>query len=153
MKKLKICLACSAGGHLTEALDIGEALEKKKDTDIFYVTFPSPHLKATLEGRKYYTITDPRRSPVRFFASLYQALKVLRRERPDVVISTGAGVTVPVCYLGKTFGAKVVYVECGCRVTTPSLAGRIIYPIADLFIVRWRPLLKYFKKAKLGETL
>jgi UDP-N-acetylglucosamine:LPS N-acetylglucosamine transferase len=146
---MRICLASSAGGHLTEALEIGRGIDGEK----FFVTFHSPHLKDTLREWEYYVITDPRRNPIRLMKAFLQSLKLLLIKRPDVVISTGAGVTVPICYLGKMFGARIIYVECGCRVTKPSIGARIIYPIADLFIVRWKPLLKYFKRAKYGESL
>ena len=143
---MKICLVCSAGGHLTEALKIGENIKGEK----FYVTFYSPHIEETLEGNEYYTLTDPRRNPLRFTLNFIQTLSLLLKKRPDVIISTGAGVTFSSCVLGKLLGAKIIYVECGCRVTEPSIAARMIYPLSDLFIVRWSPLLKYFKKAKLG---
>ena len=143
---MKICLVCSAGGHLTEALRIGENIEGEK----FYTTFYSPHLAETLAGEEYYTVMDPRRNPLRFIVNFLQTFLLLLKKRPDVIISTGAGVTFSFCLLGKLMGAKIIYVECGCRVTEPSLAARMIYPLSDLFIVRWKPLLRYFKKARLG---
>jgi UDP-N-acetylglucosamine:LPS N-acetylglucosamine transferase len=144
---MKICLACSAGGHLTEALKIGENISGEK----FYATFYSPHLEETLEGKECYMVIDPRRNPLRFLVNFLQVFSLLLKKRPDVIISTGAGVTFSFCLLGKLMGAKIVYVECGCRVTEPSLAARMIYPLSDLFIVRWKPLLKYFKRARLGD--
>lgn len=146
---MRICLASSAGGHLTEALEIGNGINGEK----FFITFPSPHLRETFRDKEYYVIIDPRRNPIRLMKAFLQTLKLLWQKRPDVVISTGAGVTIPICYLGKIFGAKIVYVECGCRVTEPSMGARIIYPIADMFVVRWKPLLKYFKNAEYGESL
>lgn len=61
--------------------------------------------------------------------------------------------TVPTCYLGKLFGAKLVYIESGGNVYTPTLTGKLMYPIADLFIVQWEPALKFFPKAILGGPL
>ncbi len=142
-----ICLACSAGGHLTEALKIGENISGEKS----YVTFYSPHLEETLVEKKYYTVMDPRRNPLRFLVNFLQTFFIIIKKRPDVIVSTGAGVTFSFCMIGKLLGSKIIYVECGCRVTEPSLAARMIYPISDLFIVRWKPLTKYFSRAKLGE--
>jgi UDP-N-acetylglucosamine:LPS N-acetylglucosamine transferase len=124
---MKICLVCSAGGHLTEALRIGENIKGEK----FYTTFYSPHLKETLVGKEYYTVMDPRRNPLRAIVNFLQTFSIILKKRPDVIISTGAGVTFSFCLLGK-------------------LMARMIYPLSDLFIVRWEPLLKYFKKARLG---
>jgi len=144
---MKICLVCSAGGHLTEALKIGENIAGEK----FYATFYSPHLDETLDGKEYHVVMDPRRNPARFAINFLQAFSLLVKKRPDVIISTGAGVTFSFCLLGKMLGSKIIYVECGCRVTKPSIAARLIYPLSDLFIVRWKPLVKYFSRAKLGE--
>lgn len=144
---MKICLACSAGGHFTEAIRIYEGLKE----DAFFLTFPSENLKG--RGEKIYTITDPRRNPLRFIAAVVQTTKVLLKEKPKVVVSTGAGVTVPACWLGKILGAKVVYIECGCRTSGPSATGKLVHPIADLFIVQWKDMMKFYKKAVYGGML
>lgn len=144
---MKICLVSSAGGHLSEALKIGENVIGEK----FYVTFYSPHLGETLDGKEYQVVMDPRRNPARFVINFLQAFSILIKKRPDVIISTGAGVTLSFCLIGKILGSKIIYVECGCRITRPSIAARLIYPLSDLFIVRWKPLMKYFSRARLGE--
>jgi beta-1,4-N-acetylglucosaminyltransferase len=72
-------------------------------------------------------------------------MRILLKERPDVVISTGGGeIAIPFCYAGKLMGAKVVFIETLARVTTRSAAGKLIYPIADLFLVQWESLLKLY---------
>jgi hypothetical protein len=48
---------------------------------------------------------------------------------------------------------KVIYIESFSRINRPSLAGRLGYLVADLFIVQWKPLLKFYKKAKYGGTI
>ena len=82
--------------------------------------------------------------------SILKATQILLRERPDVILSTGGGeIAVPFCYIGKVLGAKVIFIETLTRVTTPSGGGKLVYPIADLFLVQWESLLnRYGKKAK-----
>jgi UDP-N-acetylglucosamine:LPS N-acetylglucosamine transferase len=145
---MKVCIACSAGGHLTEALRIANSIKYSK----FLMTFRSPHLRKTIKF-KYHTITDPRRNPLRLAITFFQTLYILLKERPDVIISTGAGVTLSACYLGKLFGCKLIYVECAAQVTEPSWTGRLVYPITDLFIVQWRTLLKFYPRSKYGGLL
>jgi len=84
--------------------------------------------------------------------SIIKATQILLRERPDVIISTGGGeIAVPFCYIGKILGAKVIFIETLARMTTPSGGGKLVYPIADLFLVQWESLLKsYGNKAKYG---
>lgn len=75
------------------------------------------------------------------------AWKVLRKEKPDLIISSGAAVAVPFFYLGKLFGAKLVYVEVFDRIDKPTVTGKMVYPIADKFIVQWEEQKKVYKKA------
>jgi beta-1,4-N-acetylglucosaminyltransferase len=64
-----------------------------------------------------------------------------------VIISTGAGVAVPTCFLGKfLFKSKFIFIESFCRIKEPSLSGKLIYPIADLFFVQWKNLLNFYGK-------
>jgi UDP-N-acetylglucosamine:LPS N-acetylglucosamine transferase len=145
-----ICIIASAGGHLTEAM---KATALLKDSPRFYVTFSLPHIAQSLPGEEYYFIEDPHVSPVKYLRNFFQALRIFRRKRPKVIITTGAGIAVPMCVIGKIAGAKIVFIETGARITSPSRTARLLYPIADVFIVQWEPLLKYFPKAVYGGAL
>ena len=70
--------------------------------------------------------------------------------RPKYVISTGTHTAVPMCYIAKLFGAKIIFIETFANSTTKTLSGKMIYPIANLFIVQWESMLKLYPKAKLG---
>ncbi len=74
------------------------------------------------------------------------AWKVLRKERPNLIISTGAAVAVPFFYLGKLFGAKLIYIEVFDRIDKPTLTGKMVYPIVDEFIVQWEEQRKYIQR-------
>ena len=71
----------------------------------------------------------------------------------DFVINTGGGMSIATSLLGKLLGAKLIYVESGARVSTPSRTGKLLYKYADLFIVQWKPLLKVFPDAVYGGVL
>ena len=90
------------------------------------------------------------RERITWLKTIFIAVRILLKERPDVVISTGGGeIAVPFCYVGKLLGAKIVFIETLARVTTRSAAGKLIYPLANLFLVQWETLLKkYGKKAQ-----
>lgn len=87
---------------------------------------------------------------IMLFKTLLKAFDILIKEKPDVIVSTGGGeIAVPFSYIGKMMGAKVIFIDTLARVTTPSGGGKLVYPIADLFLVQWEPLLKiYGKKSK-----
>jgi UDP-N-acetylglucosamine:LPS N-acetylglucosamine transferase len=146
---MKIALACSAGGHLTEMQQLEKAY---KNHSHFFVTF---RREDSRELERAHFVADPRRNPLKILKNIAQSLAVFLKERPDIVITTGAGVAVPFCFIAKIFGKRIIYIESFCRVSEPSLTGKLLYPIADLFLVQWEELLaKYGKKAKfLGRLL
>ena len=64
-----------------------------------------------------------------------------------MIISSGAAVAVPFFYLGKLMGAKTVYIEVVDRINKPTMTGKIVYPITDLFVVEWEEMRQVYKKA------
>ncbi|MGL6009708.1 MAG: PssD/Cps14F family polysaccharide biosynthesis glycosyltransferase, partial [Culicoidibacterales bacterium] len=57
--------------------------------------------------------------------------------RPDVIVTTGSHTAVPMCYLAKVFGKKIIYLESIAKVSGQSWAGKLVYPKADHFFVQW----------------
>ena len=149
----RTCLAYSPGGHLSELL---RAIAGIAFADCFHVTYRSgrlaPEQAAGAGAPRIYHLCHPRRSPWRTLANAAQAVLILLRERPRLVISTGADVAVPVVVLGKLLGATTVFVETGGTVE-PSLAGRLCYPFSDLFLVQWPEKLRAFPRAVLADGL
>lgn len=144
---MKICLTFSAGGHFTEMRRITKAFEGH---DLFFVTIKA---KSTENLSNVHYIRDtagPTIIHMLFNMSIVaiQSLKIVLKERPFLIISTGADVTIPICYLGKLFSAKLIFIESICRVIDLSPTGKIIYPIADLFLVQWKKLSRDYVKAK-----
>jgi len=77
----------------------------------------------------------------------WQALQVVRRVRPHALLGSGPALMVPVAFFAKLFGAQIIHVETGSRVTRLSLTGRLMYRWADLFFVQWPDLCKKYPKA------
>jgi UDP-N-acetylglucosamine:LPS N-acetylglucosamine transferase len=140
----KIGLLCSAGGHYTEMLQLEEAF---KEYPKFLLTYREV---STMDQKDTYYIQNILRSPWTFINGVVKIFLVLLRERPNILFSTGSEIAAPAFYLGKLiFRTKLIYLECSAQVFRPSLTGRFVYPITDLFLVQWRPLLKrYGPKAK-----
>ena len=121
MVKLKFCLACSGGGHLSELMQLEEFY---KDKDHFFLTFKRPNSMQLSKTNKVYFVIDPKRNPFKLLINLVQSAKIFFKEWPDAVITTGAGVAFPVSLLARIFGKKVVYIESFCRIDSPSLSGK-----------------------------
>jgi UDP-N-acetylglucosamine:LPS N-acetylglucosamine transferase len=140
----KIGLICSAGGHYTEMLQLWEAFEE-------YPKFLLTYREVTTKDQKgAYFVENIFRGPLVFIKGIVKMFMILLKERPDILFSTGSEIAAPAFYFGKfLFGAKLIYLECSAQVYLPSLTGRFVYPITDLFLVQWEPLLKkYGPKAK-----
>jgi UDP-N-acetylglucosamine:LPS N-acetylglucosamine transferase len=61
----------------------------------------------------------------------------MRSYRPDLVLSTGAGVALPFFAIARLMGIRTVYVEVLDRVDHPTLTGALCYPLTDLFALQW----------------
>jgi UDP-N-acetylglucosamine:LPS N-acetylglucosamine transferase len=145
-----IAVISSSGGHLTEAMETASLLG---GYGVFYVTSKLPHIGGTLEGKDHYFVRDPHVSIAGYIINAVQSLVILIRKNPRFIISTGAGIAVPMCFIGKALGAKIIFIETGARVTTPSRTGRLIYNIADLFVIQREGLRKYYPRAVYGGSL
>ena len=144
----RTCLAYSPGGHWAE---LERATAGIVFADVFHVTFDDGR-GLSAGGVRRYLLCHPRRSAWRTVRNAWRSLVVLCRERPRLVISTGADVAVPILLLAKLFGATVVFIETAGS-AEPTLAGRLVYPVADLFIVQWPDRLERFPRAVLADGL
>lgn len=150
-KNKKICFISSTGGHL-------EQLKQLKDVQKKYCHYwILPKNDSTkMFGEKKYLVGDFYRKQgififlARFFWTAIQQLFIFVKERPDVVITAGAGVVVPTCLYAHFFKKKLIYIESFARMKELDVTGRKLYPYADLFIVQWEDLLKLAPKAVFG---
>lgn len=119
-----------------------------KDRERIWVTFDKEDAKSVLKGEKFYSCYYPtNRSLKALIINTRLAYRVLRKEKPDLIISSGAAVAVPFFYLGKLFGAKTVYIEVFDRIDRPTVTGKMVYPVTDKFIVQWEEMKQVYKKA------
>ncbi|HIJ65993.1 MAG TPA: radical SAM protein [Candidatus Hydrogenedentes bacterium] len=133
--RAKICLACSHGGHLTEMHQLAEAFAGH---DTFYFCYDAHTTRPLLNA---YLVPNMARNPIEFVRNLGRLFRIFRKERPDLVVSTGAEIAIPVGLVAKLFRVPMIYVECGAQVTQPSLTGRLMYWLADGFYVQWPELI------------
>ncbi len=138
-KRLKICLVCSHGGHFTETLQILSAFEGH---EIFFVTYHSSREEEVKAIAPAYFTDNIGTNVWRMIKAFPWTLGILWRENPDVVVSLGAEIAVPFFYLARLFGIKTIFIESWCRVTSLSLTGKLVYPIANEFWVQWPQLLE-----------
>ena len=119
----------------------------------YFVTFKRADSESLAKREKVHFVQRPGRNPVMALINFIQSLQLTLKEKPDLIIATGADASVASCLWGKLFRKKVIYVESFCRPSKPSISGRIVYKIADEFIVQWKEVWKYYPNAKFGGSI
>jgi len=150
MKKKKIILICSDGGHLAQILELKDLF-----TQYDYLLI-SEKTEATIELKEKYNIRflkgrpKGRRGIMFWFslvANLFLSLRLLLTHYPKVIITTGSHTAVPMCILGKIFFVKVVWILSFARINSKAKSASLVYPIADKFIVQWETAQKLYPKS------
>lgn len=145
LENIKVCLVGSSGGHLTHLYMLHDFYKNK---DRFWVTFDKEDANSILKDeKKYYCYYPTNRNIKNLIKNTFLAIKILKKEKPDLIISSGAAVAVPFFYIGKLFGAKLVYIEVFDRIDKSTVTGKMVYPITDKFIVQWEEMKKVYPKA------
>lgn len=144
---IKLCITCSSGGHLLQFVQLRDWWSEYSR---FWVSFDTPDVRSVLADEKLYFGYHPTtRNTWNLIRNTFLAFRLLWKERPDVVVSSGAGIAVPFFYLAKLFGARTLYIEgCG-MVGAPTLTGRLVRCVTDEFYVQWPQQLEHYPGAKL----
>ncbi len=143
---MRIVAICSGGGHMAE---LKRALPVIKESKTVWITSSSGYSTMKKIPDSLY-ICDPHTSKFMFLFNLLQSIWLFCKTRPQVVVSTGAGLCIFYCLMCKLFKRKLIFVETGARITTPSKTGLFLYKYCDLFIIQSAELLKFYPKAKVG---
>jgi beta-1,4-N-acetylglucosaminyltransferase len=149
---MKLCLVCSSGGHLFQ-LHILKNWWGRHER--FWVTFKKADALSLLEEEKVYWAFSPTtRNIINLVRNSFLALKILFKERPEIIVSNGAGVAVPFFYIGKILGSKLVFIEVYDRIDSPTLTGKLVHPITDAFVLQWEEQKNFYSKGKvIGQVL
>jgi UDP-N-acetylglucosamine:LPS N-acetylglucosamine transferase len=132
---MRILLACSAGGHLRQL----DALRPWwSEHERHWMTFDKPDAISILEGEAVTWAYHPTaRNIPNLIRNFGRTWRVLRRFRPDVIVSTGSAIAVPLFVWSRFFGIRTVFIEVYDRIDNATLSARMVRPITDLFLVQW----------------
>lgn len=147
-KGTKICFAASSGGHLEQLMLLKPLLEEK---DGFFVTEKTEY-QTTPKDMRSYTLKQMNRKEIKFLLYIiinaFSSIKILFKEKPDIIITTGVLAIIPLCLLAKITGRKLIYIESFAKRSDGTLSGRFLYRWADIFYVQWESMKKIFPNAK-----
>lgn len=149
----KVMFISSTGGHLSEMLELKElfnyyesVIVTEKTKSNLYLKDKYPCVYYLVYGTKSHLFTYLFKFIYNFFKSFYIFLK----EKPDVIVTTGTHTAVSMCYIAKLFRKKIIFIETLANRTTKTMAGSMVYPIADYFVVQWESMLKLYPKSIYG---
>ncbi len=146
----RVMFISSVGGHLTQLLELKSIF---KDYNYVLVTEKTEvtkdmkkkyNMNYLLYGSREYLLSYIFKFSFNVLKSFYLFFKY----RPNVIVTTGAHTAVPMCYIGRLFGKKIIFIESYAKRTSPTLSGRLVYPIATTFVVQWETMLEFYPKAK-----
>lgn len=143
----KICFIASTGGHFEQLMMLKPLMDKHES---FIVTEKTGY-SVINDDRKVYYLNQVNRHEKTFLFKMalnfIKSINLFIKERPDVVISTGALATIPMCIVAKAFKKKVIFIESFAKVTSPTLTGKLVYKFADQFYVQWEQMKEHYPNA------
>lgn len=146
----KVIFVSSSGGHFSEILRLEKLFNEydyilvTEKTDITY----DYKDKYNMQFLKY----GPNKNNLKYiWAIIYNVFKcisIIVSYKPETIITTGAQVGGIMCFIGKLFGKKIIYIESLAKIDSLSVTGRNVYKFADKFYVQWETLANKYEKAE-----
>jgi UDP-N-acetylglucosamine:LPS N-acetylglucosamine transferase len=134
---MKVIAIASVGGHWVELQRLMPAFS---GMEVVFVSTRAS-LASTVAGKKFYSIPDANRwNKFRLFVVLFKVFKIIYKEKPDAVISTGAAPGLMGLAVGKMLGKKTIWVDTIASATRLSLSGRIARKFAGRIYTQWPDL-------------
>ena len=151
-KDTKILFISSTGGHFSELMRLKPLINKCNYHIVTEKTKSNENLKEKYNDKLNFLIYETKKRPFKYafvlLANCFISLFIYLKFRPRVVITTGTHTAGPMCCIAKILGSKVIYIETYANRTSKTSAGRLLYYVADVFIVQWEEMLKLYPKAK-----
>jgi len=132
-KKAKVIAVASAGGHWTQLMRLAPAFS---GCEVVYVSTLDPG--TVIGNSRFYIVPDANKNEKLNVLRLFFAiLKIILKEKPDFVISTGAAPGHMAVRFGHLLGARTLWIDSMANVQRLSLSGKLSLPYADLCLTQW----------------
>lgn len=156
-KKKKVLFISSTGGHLTELLQLEPVFEKYDSYIVTEKQINNMELKKKYPGRVFFLVSgtytgfiNKIKYPLIFLINIMMSFILFEKIKPECIVTTGAHNAVPMCYIAHALKKKVIFIETFAAVEQPTKAGKMVYKIADSFVVQWENMLEFYPRAKFG---
>ncbi|MDP3989959.1 MAG: PssD/Cps14F family polysaccharide biosynthesis glycosyltransferase [archaeon] len=152
---MKTLVVLGMGGHTAQVLRLLQLIGDNYDYEYVVGHDDKTSVSKIKHSGKIYLIRNPRlmkdKSIVKVFFNMFfttiAAWKILSKSKPDVIIGAGPAICIPLFWIAKLNGIKTIFIESWVRVSHKSNAGRLVYPVSDLFFVQWRSMKKVYPKS------
>lgn len=131
---MKILAVASEGGHWIQLLRLQSAFREAE------VVFVSTHkaYSSNKSNHKFYSVIDANRwNKLKLIKMANQVRVIIKKEKPDYVISTGAAPGLAAIFWGKMSGSKTIWIDSIANVERISMSGRLIKPFTNLHLTQW----------------
>ena len=133
-KGIKVGLICSRGGHL---LQLYLLKDWWKEYNRFWVTGRGEDSSYLLRKEiVYFGYFPEHRNILNAIKNLFLAFKIIFREKPDLLVSTGAGIAPPFFLTGKILGCHLIFLDSYSFIKYPSISARMVSFLSDKVLVQ-----------------
>jgi UDP-N-acetylglucosamine:LPS N-acetylglucosamine transferase len=138
-KKKSVLMVASFGGHWVQLRRLEPAFS---DYKLIYVT-TEKSCQSQLDNCGFYVVTDAALdSKLKMIRMALEVFFVVLKNRPTVVVSTGAAPGFFSLVFGRMLGARTIWVDSIANVQHMSVSGLKVRPFADLWLTQWEHLAK-----------
>lgn len=146
-KMKKICFIASSGGHFEQIMMLKPLMKTYKS----FVVTEKTNYYVSNDGLPFYYLKQVNRHEIKLIPYMIlnsiKTIGIFMKEKPDIVISTGALATIPMCIIAKLFRKKIIFIESFAKINSPTLTGKLVYKFADQFYVQWEKMKKFYPNA------
>ncbi|MBK6346064.1 MAG: oligosaccharide biosynthesis protein Alg14 [Bacteroidales bacterium] len=137
MSAKKILAVASGGGHWIQLMRLRPAFE---GCEVVYISTHEGYQKQ-VNGSVFYAVTDANRwNKLKLIKMAFEVFRVVSREKPDLIISTGAAPGLLAIVWGKLTGSKTIWLDSIANVERISMSGRLAKPLANVHLTQWKEL-------------
>jgi UDP-N-acetylglucosamine:LPS N-acetylglucosamine transferase len=131
----RVMFVASNGGHLAQLLALQTWWSGRER---IWVSFDKPDARSQLKDeRTVWAHWPTTRNVPNLLRNFVLAVRTMRKERPEVVVSTGAAVALPFFIIARLMGVPTIFIEVYDRLDSRTLSGRLCRPFSTHFLVQW----------------
>lgn len=134
MRKPRLLALASGGGHWVQLQRLRPAFAAFETS---YVSMFESYAEQ-VTGHRYYVVPDASRFDVRSFLPVFlQAIRILVRERPQALVTTGSAPMLAFILLGRLIGARTLWIDSIANSERMSTSGRLAKKLAHRVVSQW----------------